>query len=271
MSCPARSSTTAPSRTGTTASCASPKNRGMRIDLVYGNKAFAAAVQDSYVDREERKGKGASDHAPVVVDLTCSGPRRRARRRTGAPPRAPCRARGRHRGCHPGPYELPFSWPPGASGAAAGGTRHSPHRLRRGPGGGRRPAVRVLPAARPGGGRRGAPRRQPALPGGPGPTAATLARGPRGASLGGQRRGPVPRHGDRAHGPRAVWDVLPAGRPVVRLVSGRELDVVAAGLDWAVTGSPELSQRYGECRRRATAATRMSGSPSSSPSAAFCK
>ncbi|WP_399083895.1 exodeoxyribonuclease III [Streptomyces sp. BBFR2] len=46
-----------------------PKNRGMRIDLVYGNAAFAAAVSDSYVDREERKGKGASDHAPVVVDL----------------------------------------------------------------------------------------------------------------------------------------------------------------------------------------------------------
>ncbi|MFF3748923.1 exodeoxyribonuclease III [Streptomyces sp. NPDC002018] len=46
-----------------------PKNRGMRIDLVYGNAPFAAAVKDSYVDREERKGKGASDHAPVVVDI----------------------------------------------------------------------------------------------------------------------------------------------------------------------------------------------------------
>ncbi|CAL9318717.1 Exodeoxyribonuclease III [Streptomyces sp. SudanB91_2054] len=46
-----------------------PKNRGMRIDLVYGNETFAKAVTDSYVDREERKGKGASDHAPVVVDL----------------------------------------------------------------------------------------------------------------------------------------------------------------------------------------------------------
>jgi exodeoxyribonuclease-3 len=46
-----------------------PKNKGMRIDLVYGNPAFAAAVSDAYVDREERKGKGASDHAPVVVDL----------------------------------------------------------------------------------------------------------------------------------------------------------------------------------------------------------
>ncbi|MFI6443868.1 exodeoxyribonuclease III [Kitasatospora sp. NPDC050543] len=46
-----------------------PKNRGMRIDLTYGNKPFADAVTDSYVDREARKGKGTSDHAPVVVDL----------------------------------------------------------------------------------------------------------------------------------------------------------------------------------------------------------
>jgi len=42
---------------------------GMRIDLVLGNSAFAAAVTDAYVDREARKGKGASDHAPVVVDV----------------------------------------------------------------------------------------------------------------------------------------------------------------------------------------------------------
>ncbi|KAA0930212.1 MULTISPECIES: exodeoxyribonuclease III [Streptomyces] len=46
-----------------------PKNRGMRIDLVYGNAPFSKAVTDAYVDRDERKGKGASDHAPVVVDL----------------------------------------------------------------------------------------------------------------------------------------------------------------------------------------------------------
>jgi exodeoxyribonuclease-3 len=45
------------------------KNLGMRIDLVYGNAGFAGAVRDAYVDREARKGKGASDHAPVVVDL----------------------------------------------------------------------------------------------------------------------------------------------------------------------------------------------------------
>ncbi|MFF8382873.1 DUF6278 family protein [Streptomyces kanasensis] len=46
--------------------------------------------------------------------------------------------------------------------------------------------------------------------------------------------------------PGAVWDVLPGGRAVVRLASGREIDVVGAGLDWAITGSPQLSQTYGE-------------------------
>ncbi len=45
------------------------KNQGMRIDLVYANRAAASAVTDAYVDREARKGKGPSDHAPVVVDL----------------------------------------------------------------------------------------------------------------------------------------------------------------------------------------------------------
>ncbi|MFI0470354.1 exodeoxyribonuclease III [Saccharopolyspora sp. 5N102] len=46
-----------------------PNNQGMRIDLVYGNERFTGAVGDSYVDREARKGKGTSDHTPVVVDL----------------------------------------------------------------------------------------------------------------------------------------------------------------------------------------------------------
>jgi exodeoxyribonuclease-3 len=45
------------------------KGFGMRIDLVYGNAAFASGVTDAWIDREARKGKGASDHAPVVVDL----------------------------------------------------------------------------------------------------------------------------------------------------------------------------------------------------------
>lgn len=45
------------------------KNQGMRIDLVYANAAAAGGVKDAYVDRDARKGKGPSDHAPVVVDL----------------------------------------------------------------------------------------------------------------------------------------------------------------------------------------------------------
>jgi len=45
------------------------KGMGMRIDLVYANQPFAGKVADAWVDREARKGKGPSDHAPVVVDL----------------------------------------------------------------------------------------------------------------------------------------------------------------------------------------------------------
>ena len=46
-----------------------PKNRGMRIDLAFAAPATARRVKDAYVDREARKGKGTSDHAPIVIDL----------------------------------------------------------------------------------------------------------------------------------------------------------------------------------------------------------
>ncbi|WP_413451893.1 exodeoxyribonuclease III [Georgenia phoenicis] len=46
-----------------------PRNEGMRIDLVHASPALAARVTGAHVDRNERKGKGASDHVPVVVDL----------------------------------------------------------------------------------------------------------------------------------------------------------------------------------------------------------
>ncbi|MDI3385243.1 DUF6278 family protein [Streptomyces sp. B-S-A8] len=46
--------------------------------------------------------------------------------------------------------------------------------------------------------------------------------------------------------PGARWHVWPGGHPVVRLASGREIQVVEAGLEWAVSGAPELSQVYGE-------------------------
>ena len=45
------------------------RNRGMRIDFVLGSPAFATRVTGAEIDRDERAGKGASDHAPVIVDL----------------------------------------------------------------------------------------------------------------------------------------------------------------------------------------------------------
>lgn len=45
------------------------KGMGMRIDFVLANAELQLAVRDAYVDREARKGKGPSDHAPVVVDV----------------------------------------------------------------------------------------------------------------------------------------------------------------------------------------------------------
>jgi exodeoxyribonuclease III len=45
------------------------KDFGMRIDLVYATEALAGSVVKAYIDREARKGKLPSDHAPVVVDF----------------------------------------------------------------------------------------------------------------------------------------------------------------------------------------------------------
>ena len=45
------------------------RNKGMRIDFVLGSPALAGRVTGAEIDRDERAGKGASDHAPVVVDL----------------------------------------------------------------------------------------------------------------------------------------------------------------------------------------------------------
>jgi exodeoxyribonuclease-3 len=46
-----------------------PRREGMRIDFALCSPALARRVTGALIDREERKGKGASDHAPVVVDL----------------------------------------------------------------------------------------------------------------------------------------------------------------------------------------------------------
>ena len=46
-----------------------PRREGMRIDFVLGSPALAERVTSALIDREERKGKGASDHAPVAVQV----------------------------------------------------------------------------------------------------------------------------------------------------------------------------------------------------------
>ena len=46
-----------------------PKNRGMRIDFTWATPALADRVTGVTIDRDERKGKGASDHVPVILDL----------------------------------------------------------------------------------------------------------------------------------------------------------------------------------------------------------
>jgi exodeoxyribonuclease-3 len=45
------------------------EHRGMRIDLVMLTKPLASAITWALVDRNARKGKLPSDHAPVVVDV----------------------------------------------------------------------------------------------------------------------------------------------------------------------------------------------------------
>jgi exodeoxyribonuclease-3 len=42
---------------------------GMRIDLILAGAPVAERVQAAWIDRQARKGKGPSDHAPVIVDL----------------------------------------------------------------------------------------------------------------------------------------------------------------------------------------------------------
>ncbi len=44
-----------------------PKNHGLRIDHVFATESLAARSSAALIDRNERKGKQASDHAPVIV------------------------------------------------------------------------------------------------------------------------------------------------------------------------------------------------------------
>ncbi|QAY72772.1 exodeoxyribonuclease III [Agromyces protaetiae] len=46
-----------------------PRNEGLRIDFILGSAAFAEAVTDASIHRNERKGDAPSDHVPVLVDV----------------------------------------------------------------------------------------------------------------------------------------------------------------------------------------------------------
>ena len=45
-------------------------SRGLKIDFVLATPSLAGRVTGAFIDRDERAGQGASDHAPVVVDLS---------------------------------------------------------------------------------------------------------------------------------------------------------------------------------------------------------
>jgi exodeoxyribonuclease-3 len=46
-----------------------PKGRGLRIDHIFATAQVAERVTQVTIDREQRKGKNPSDHAPVVAEL----------------------------------------------------------------------------------------------------------------------------------------------------------------------------------------------------------
>jgi exodeoxyribonuclease-3 len=47
-----------------------PKNKGLRIDFVFASRPLAERCSKAWIDRDERKGKGASDHAPVLAEFS---------------------------------------------------------------------------------------------------------------------------------------------------------------------------------------------------------
>jgi exodeoxyribonuclease-3 len=47
-----------------------PKGRGLRIDHMFVTEPLVARCQDSWIDREARKGKQPSDHAPVLASFS---------------------------------------------------------------------------------------------------------------------------------------------------------------------------------------------------------
>lgn len=49
-----------------------PKKRGLRIDMIYLSQPLVSRCVGAMIDREARKGKGPSDHAPVLIELADS-------------------------------------------------------------------------------------------------------------------------------------------------------------------------------------------------------
>jgi exodeoxyribonuclease-3 len=47
-----------------------PKGRGLRIDLILATAPLVGRVAEVAIDRDERKGKQPSDHAPIFVTLS---------------------------------------------------------------------------------------------------------------------------------------------------------------------------------------------------------
>jgi exodeoxyribonuclease-3 len=47
-----------------------PKNNGLRIDHILATESLAARCSDAEIDRNERKGKQPSDHAPVLATFS---------------------------------------------------------------------------------------------------------------------------------------------------------------------------------------------------------
>ncbi len=50
------------------------RNHGLRIDHIYCTPPLAERVIGAFVDRDERRGKGASDHAPLIVEIEDRAP-----------------------------------------------------------------------------------------------------------------------------------------------------------------------------------------------------
>ena len=50
-----------------------PKGNGLRIDHIFGTASVAARTRRAWVDRDERKGKLPSDHAPVLIEIGLAG------------------------------------------------------------------------------------------------------------------------------------------------------------------------------------------------------